>query len=166
MHWSLLNTAMNLHVHQMLLFCCINCILNKIYGWSSHKWPPKMSSQGGRWLLARGQATRGPHFESFAYVDQTLSQVLIKTHSNNFLQLIQREKILGSMMILYLTNELGLFLTWSGPVWILSSNGTLAKILAIRLFQETLPIVPLFQHLSDNFQFQFMRTKAQSLTSD
>lgn len=65
-----------------------------------------MSSQGGRWLLTKGQATWGPHFESFAYVDQTLLPVLIKTHSNNFSQLIQREKNLGSMVILYLANDL------------------------------------------------------------
>ena len=74
-----------------------------------------MSSQGGclqemvayrRWLLTRGQATESPHFELFAYGDKTLSLVLIKTHNNNFKQLIQWKKISGSMVILYLTIDL------------------------------------------------------------
>lgn len=46
-----------------------------------------------------------------------------------------------------------------------SHNGTLAKIQARKLFRETFPNVPLFQHLWDKFQFQLMRAMADCLSS-
>lgn len=104
---------------------------------------------------------------------QCLSKPIIITFSSLF----KGKKISGSMVILYLTNDLiqcsgqftwkklGLFITSSGAVQIFFSNGTLAKIQAIKLFQETLTVVSLFHYLSNNSQFQLMRTKVNCLSS-
>lgn len=86
-------------------------------------------------------------------------------------------KILGSMMILCLRNYLIQRLekiyvkeTWSVCYSWWSclnffSNGTQAKIQALKLLEETLPVVPLFWHLWNNFQFQLKRAKANYLSS-
>ena len=92
------------------------------------------------------------------------------------MRLIQGEKILGSMVILYFQNDLiqhleqfmwkklGWSVTWIDAVQIFSTNGTQAKIQAIKRFQETLPRIPLFQLLWNNFQCQLLRSKANWLS--